>query len=69
MKSGAQADLVFFPPDPQRVGPTAKQPWAAGGSSPIDAIWRVPGTNGVNYYVGSDQHVYELKDLPIGSGK
>jgi hypothetical protein len=68
-KAGAQADLVFFPPDQQRFGAQAKQPWGAGGSSPLDAIWQVPGANGVNYYVGSDQHVYELKDLPIGSGR
>jgi hypothetical protein len=68
-KAGAQPQLVFFPPDQQHFGAQAKQLWGAGGSSPIDAIWRVPGANGVNYYVGSDQHVYELKDLPIGNGK
>jgi hypothetical protein len=44
MKSGAQADLVFFPPDPQRIGPNAKQPWVGGGSSPIDAMGDSYGT-------------------------
>src|SRR5262249_28672686 len=37
-KAGAQADLVFFPPDQQHFGANAKQLWGAGGSSPLDAI-------------------------------
>jgi hypothetical protein len=70
-KQGTQPVLAFFPPDEQHFGPIASTNntfWTAGGSSPLDPIWQVDATNGVPYFVGSNQHVYELKDLPIGKG-
>ncbi len=68
-KSGMQPDLVFFPLADDVQGPSATRSWSGGGDSPLDAMWRVTGTDGATYFVGQDLHVYDEASLPIKAGK
>jgi hypothetical protein len=67
-RASGQADLVFFPIDSTQYGPGAPHQWYGGGESPVTAMWRIPGTDNVNYFVGQDNHVYDFKDLPMKRG-
>ena len=68
-KAGTQPDLVFFPLADDVTGPQATRSWTGGGDSPLDPMWRVIGADGATYFVGQDQHVYNLASLPIKAGK
>ncbi len=67
LRSGAAPELVYFPVDAQGqvVGAVV---WRAGGEYPADPIWRVPGADGRDYFVGTNGAVYSLDQLPIAAG-
>jgi hypothetical protein len=65
LKLGSQPDLVFFHVSDAALGPQASQVWSGGGGSPVDAMWRVTGADGVQYFVGQDRHVYVQSELPL----
>lgn len=62
--SGAQPRLVYFPFD-FGAQETGKLTWVAGGESPDNPVWDVPGADGKDHIVGSDGHVYYSNELPI----
>lgn len=64
LRSGAQARLVYFAFD-FGAQETGKLTWIAGGESPDDPLWDIPGADGQDHIVGSDGHVYYLSELPI----
>lgn len=64
----SQPQLVFFQPDPQWIGPEAPHHWNSSGAFPSDPLWMVTGTNGVAYFIGSDQHVYTTAQIPFAAG-
>lgn len=66
LRAGAAAQLIYFPVDSEaQIVGTVK--WSAGGEYPADPIWRVPGADGVDYFVGTNSAVYTLKQLPIAA--
>lgn len=65
MLAGATPQLVFFPLASDRQGPESPHPWIGGGTSPMDPLWLVVGTDGHNYFVGSSLQTYTQGDLPI----
>lgn len=70
VKPGTQPALMFFPIDPNF--PNLSSPvhnWAGGGNSPMNPMWHLIGTDGHDYFVGIDLHVYVQKDLPIANGQ
>lgn len=70
VKPGTQPALIFFPIDPNF--PNLSSPvhnWAGGGNSPMNPMWHLIGSDGHNYFVGIDLHVYVQKDLPIANGQ
>ena len=64
LRSGVQPQLVYFPFD-FNAQETGKLNWVAGGESPDNPVWDIPGADGKDHFVGSDGHVYYLNDLPI----
>ena len=65
----SKAELIFFPIDPNfRNLNSPVHLWSGGGESPMNPIWHLTGTNGQDYFVGADQHVYTQTDLPIAHG-
>ncbi len=64
LRLGAQAKLVYFPFD-FGAQETGKLTWVAGGESPDNPVWDVPGADGQDHIVGSDGHVYYTEELPI----
>jgi hypothetical protein len=66
LRASAQPDLVYFPVDAQAqvVGAVV---WRAGGEYPADPVWRVPGADGHDYFVGTNGAVYTLNQLPIAA--
>jgi hypothetical protein len=70
VKTGTQPALIFFPIDPNF--PILSSPvhnWAGGGNSPMNPMWHIIGSDGHDYFVGTDLHVYTQKDLPIAKGQ
>jgi hypothetical protein len=70
VKTGTLPVLIFFPIDPNF--PILSSPvhnWAGGGNSPMHPMWHVIGSDGHDYFVGIDLHVYAQKDLPIAKGQ
>jgi hypothetical protein len=67
-KAGVQPDLVFFPLADDVQGGQVTRSWTGGGS-PMDAMWRVTGTDGATYFIGQDLHVYDYASLPIKAGR
>ncbi len=61
---GRTPDLIYFPGDVKGLK-TGKIHWQAGGTSVIDPIWRVPGTDGKWHYVDHDGHAHLNTDLPV----
>lgn len=59
LRASAQPTLVYIPMDT-----SAGQVWTAGGASPVDPVWMVPGADGQSHVVGSDGKAYYLRDLP-----
>lgn len=64
LRASAQPRLVYIPLD-SVARQTGKIVWTAGGGSPAEPVWAVPGTDGQEYVVGTDDHVYALSDLPL----
>lgn len=61
---GQPPELIYFPGD--TVGlKNGKIQWQAGGTSVIDPIWRVPGTDGKWHYVDHDGHTHMSTELPV----
>jgi hypothetical protein len=68
LRTGTQPRLIYFPFD-FAAQETGQLNWVAGGESPNDPIWDVPGVDGQDHIVGSDNHVYYVSQLPImGAG-
>ena len=68
--AGTRPELVFFPIDPNF--PNLSSPvhkWSGGGNSPMSPMWYMTGTNGHNYFVGADSHVYDQAQLPVAKGQ
>jgi len=63
LRAGAQPQLVYFPFN-FNAQETGKLNWVAGGESPDDPVWDIPGADGKDHIVGSDGHVYYVNDLP-----
>lgn len=60
--AGANApELVYFPPAQPQVNVPV---WTGGGSSNAP-LWRIPAGDGNAYFVGVDERVYTLAQLPI----
>ncbi len=67
--SGGQPQLIYFPADLNAlVGPHPTRTWSGGGQFPDLAIWRVPGADGQDYFVGLDGNVYTSAQLPLAPG-
>lgn len=64
---GTTPRLVFFPIDHQQSGASRAHNWTGGGSSPMDPMWLIVGSDGVQYFVGADLHTYLDHDLPMES--
>lgn len=55
----SQPELVFFQIDPRyRDLSSNKYRWYAGGDSPMNPLWHVPGVAGNDYFVGCNLHTY-----------
>jgi hypothetical protein len=67
---GAQPELIFFPINPNfPVITSPVHQWKGGGNSPMIPMWLVVGSDGQNYFVGTDQHVYTRQALPVATGR
>jgi hypothetical protein len=55
--------LVYIPIDAS-AQETGKIVWVAGGESPVDPVWLIPGGDGRSHIVGTDGSVHFLDDLP-----
>jgi hypothetical protein len=59
-------ELVFLPIDvglPEAPGLAAN--WRGGGVAPSDPVWLLAGSDGQDYIIGTDRHVYALSDVPL----
>ena len=63
LRAGEAPQLVYFPVDSE-AQTLGKLKWSAGGEYPADPIWRVPGADGQDYFVGTNGAVYTLAQLP-----
>ena len=63
-RAGSGARLVYFPFN-QNAEDTGQIHWTAGGNTPYDPMWLIPGADGQDHLVGSDGHVYAPGDLPV----
>jgi hypothetical protein len=64
--AGKQPELIFFPISanfPDRSSPIHL--WSGGGNSAMNPMWYVVGSDGQDYFVGTDLNVHNQKDLPI----
>lgn len=64
IRHGAQPQLVYFPVD-ANAQQTGAITWKAGGESPADPIWLIPGADGQDYIVGTDGRARTPNQLPI----
>ncbi len=67
---GTQPEMIFFPIDPSF--PYLNSPvhnWSGGGNSAMNPMWHIVGSDGHDYFVGTDMNVHSLKDLPIAQGQ
>ncbi len=70
MKTGTQAELIFFPIDPGFPGLTSPvHKWTGGGNSALNPMCHIVGSDGQDYFVGADLNVHGQKDLPIAKGQ
>lgn len=66
LMAGQQPELIFFPIDPRVQDPTSPvHTWTGGGEAPMDPMWLVRGSNGLDYFVGPDLHTHLAQELPI----
>lgn len=63
LRSGAQAQLVYFPLDAE-LQQTGKLVWTSGGEFPADPVWLIPGADGQDHIVGDDGAVYLSSQIP-----
>jgi hypothetical protein len=64
LRANQQPYLVYFPthaPAPNSAAPA----WTAGGDSPFDPAWLVPGADGKDHIVCPDGSVHYPSELPI----
>lgn len=64
LRSGTQAQLVYFPLDAQQQQ-TGKLVWKSGGEFPADPVWLVPGSDGQDHIAGNDGTVYYSSQIPL----
>lgn len=64
LRAGATATLVYFPYN-YRARFAGQLHWTVGGIGPEDPIWRVPGDDGHDHFVGGDGHAYHVGELPL----
>jgi hypothetical protein len=64
MAQGEAPELIYFPGD--LIGlETGTNHWQEGGTSVIDPIWRVPGSDGNWHYVDHFDHAHVSTDIPV----
>lgn len=68
LMSGAAPELIFFPEAWTWKTTGAPKNWTAGGTSPMDPIWLMPGADGQSYFVGTNMKVYTQQELPLTAG-
>jgi hypothetical protein len=64
LRGGAQPELVYIPIDAAALE-TGEITWNGGGEYPADPVWAIPGADGKDHVVGTDNHVYATSDLPV----
>lgn len=64
MRAGAQAQLVYIPIDATQLE-TGEVQWTAGGQYPADPVWLIPGSDGNDHVVGTNDLAYNMSDLPV----
>jgi hypothetical protein len=65
---GSEPKLVYFPADLDKItGPHPAVHWTGGGQFADQAIWRIAGANGQDYFVGTDGNVYTASQLPLAA--
>jgi hypothetical protein len=66
--SSAAPELVYFPADLARIT-SGSHPsgWTAGGQFPDLAVWRIAGSDGQDYIVGTDDKVQAASALPLAA--
>src|SRR5258708_2357797 len=64
VRAGSQPRLVYVPIDAaaQEIG---KIVWTAGGESPADPLWLIPGADGHDRVAGTDARLYTSAQLPV----
>ena len=68
--AGTQPQLIFFPIDPSF--PYLNSPvhnWRGGGNSAMEPMWHMVGSDGHDYFVGTDLNVHVQAELPIATGQ
>lgn len=68
LAAGYTPELVYFSPHPNLMPPHATMQWAGGGTDPAHPVWRLKGTDGRLYFVGTDGIVYGPAQLPVEPG-
>lgn len=63
LASARVPELIYFPGNDQSV-----TDWRGGGTSYLDPIWRIPGSDGRWHYLGHDNQVYAGSALPLALG-
>lgn len=66
--TGQGPELVYFEPNPALGFPNGGRTWTGGGTSATNPIWRLKGSDGHAYFVGTDRAVYTPGQLPIAPG-
>jgi hypothetical protein len=64
VRAGSQPRLVYVPID-AAAQETGKIVWTAGGESPADPLWLIPGADGQDRVVGNDSRLYTATQLPV----
>lgn len=64
LRPGAQPEMVYIPIDATALQ-TGAITWNGGGQYPADPVWMLPGADGKDHVVGTDNHVYAASDLPV----
>lgn len=64
IRVGQQPELIYFPGD-RKGFLQGKNHWNGGGTTVIDPIWRIAGTDGQWHYVDHDGNAHLSTDLPV----
>src|SRR5258706_4882183 len=68
--AGTQSQLIFFPIDPSFPYLTSPvHNWRGGGNSAMEPMWHMVGSDGHDYFVGTDLNVHVQTELPIAKGQ